>query len=68
MDVYGKSIVITDAASDIGRTKAIAFHSEGAKSILVSDINEQGARAVSDRNQFSYRVNQLREIISNGKE
>ena len=67
MDVNGKSIVITDAASDIGRTKAIAFHSAGAKSILVSDINEQGARAVSDRNQFSYRVNGSHFIMEKRK-
>ena len=48
----GKTIVITGAASGIGRATALIFAREGAN-VVCADINEQGARdtaaAVNDK-------------------
>ncbi len=43
MEIRGKTIVITGAASGIGRELALRFHSEGAKLIVCSDLNGDGA-------------------------
>ena len=40
---HGKTIVITGAASGIGRATALIFAREGAN-VVCADINEQGAR------------------------
>ena len=54
MDVKNKRVVITGAANGIGRAMAFAFHSAGAKSILVSDINENDAKTVSEKIKGSF--------------
>ena len=48
MDIKNKRIVITGGASGIGKSMALAFHLEGAESILISDINEEGAKKVAE--------------------
>ena len=47
MKVKGKRVVITGAASGIGKSLAFAFHSACAGSVLVSDINEAGVQTVA---------------------
>ena len=47
MKVKGKRVVITGAASGIGQSLAIAFHSACAAAVLVSDINEAGVQTVA---------------------
>jgi NAD(P)-dependent dehydrogenase (short-subunit alcohol dehydrogenase family) len=46
MDVRGKVIVVTGGASGIGRALCRRFAQEAAK-VVVSDVNEKGARAVA---------------------
>ncbi|HRY35975.1 MAG TPA: SDR family NAD(P)-dependent oxidoreductase, partial [Smithellaceae bacterium] len=48
MEVTGKVIVVTGAASGIGRGLCLRFSREGAKAIVAADVNEAGARAVAD--------------------
>lgn len=48
MEVTGKVIVVTGAASGIGRGLCLRFSREGAKAIVVADVNETGAKAVAD--------------------
>ena len=48
MEVTGKVIVVTGAASGIGRGLCLRFFREGAKAIVAADVNETGARAVAD--------------------
>ena len=48
MEVTGKVIVVTGAASGIGRGLCLRFSREGAKAIVVADVNEAGAKAVAD--------------------
>ena len=47
MKVKGKRVVITGAASGIGKSLAFAFHSACAGAVLVSDINEAGVQTVA---------------------
>lgn len=49
MDIVNKRVVITGTASGIGRSMAIAFYNAGAKSILISDINEENLNIVADQ-------------------
>ena len=46
MDLAGRHIVVTGAASGIGRACALAFAEEGAR-VTVSDLNEEGALATA---------------------
>ena len=48
MDVAGKVIIVTGAASGIGRGLCQRFAKEGAKAIIAADVNEPGAKAVAD--------------------
>lgn len=48
MEVKDKTIVITGGASGIGRAMAQRFTSEGAKQIVVADLNADGVQAVAD--------------------
>ncbi len=47
MQVQDKIIVVTGGASGIGRTLAIRFAAEGARKVIVADLNEDGIAAVA---------------------
>lgn len=47
MEVAGKVIIVTGAASGIGRGLCLRFAKEGAKAVIAADINEAGAKAVA---------------------
>jgi NAD(P)-dependent dehydrogenase (short-subunit alcohol dehydrogenase family) len=47
VEIKGKVVVVTGAASGIGRALARRFASEGARRVVCSDINGEGARAVA---------------------
>ncbi|MFO7569503.1 MAG: SDR family oxidoreductase [Smithellaceae bacterium] len=47
MDVKNKVVIVTGAASGIGRALCQRFAAEGAKSIIAADVNEAGAKAVA---------------------
>ncbi len=47
MEVRGKVIIVTGAASGIGRGLCLRFAKEGAKAIIAADVNEAGAKAVA---------------------
>jgi len=44
VDVGGTVAVITGAASGIGRAMAIALAKEGARAVVIGDLDEAGAR------------------------
>lgn len=48
MEVKGKVIIVTGAASGIGRGLCLRFAKEGAKAIIAADVNEAGAKAVAN--------------------
>ena len=48
MEVKDKTIVITGGASGIGRAMAQRFTNEGAKQIVIADLNADGLQAVAD--------------------
>ena len=43
MKVKNKRVVVTGAASGIGKALAVAFKKAGAKSVVAVDINMEGA-------------------------
>src|SRR4051794_41492916 len=47
MDLQGRHVVVTGAASGIGRALALRFADEGASAVVVSDLDEAGADAVA---------------------
>jgi NAD(P)-dependent dehydrogenase (short-subunit alcohol dehydrogenase family) len=47
MEVKGKVIVVTGGASGIGEALCRRFAREGAKGVVVADVNEAGAKAVA---------------------
>jgi NAD(P)-dependent dehydrogenase (short-subunit alcohol dehydrogenase family) len=47
MEVAGKVVVVTGAASGIGRGLCQRFAKAGAKAIVAADVNEAGAKAVA---------------------
>ena len=47
MEVAGNVIIVTGAASGIGRGLCQRFAKEGAKAIIAADVNETGAKAVA---------------------
>ncbi|HEY2709007.1 MAG TPA: SDR family oxidoreductase [Caulobacteraceae bacterium] len=49
MDIKDKIIVVTGAASGIGRALAQRFAADGAKRVICSDINGDGAKVVADQ-------------------
>ena len=48
MELKDKIIVVTGAASGIGRAMAIRFKAEGAKQVVAVDINIDGAEATAE--------------------
>ena len=48
MDIVNKRIVITGAASGIGKAMSIAFQDAGAKSIVCVDLNIEGAQETAN--------------------
>ena len=47
MDVAGKVVVVTGGASGIGRALAERFSDDGAKGIVVADVDQEGATDVA---------------------
>jgi NAD(P)-dependent dehydrogenase (short-subunit alcohol dehydrogenase family) len=48
MQLRDKIIVVTGGASGIGHALCRRFSEEGARAVVVADLNEKGARAVAD--------------------
>ena len=48
MDVNGAVVVVTGGASGIGRALARRFDAEGAKAVVVADLDGDGAQRVAD--------------------
>ena len=70
MEVAGKVIIVTGAASGIGRGLCQRFAKEGAKAIIAADVNEPGAKAVADDvkgEAFACDVRKESDIISLAK-
>jgi NAD(P)-dependent dehydrogenase (short-subunit alcohol dehydrogenase family) len=47
MDVAGKVVVVTGGASGIGKALVERFHREGARALIVGDLNGEGAEGVA---------------------
>jgi NAD(P)-dependent dehydrogenase (short-subunit alcohol dehydrogenase family) len=47
MDLTGKVAIVTGGASGIGRALALAFAQEGARGVVVADLDGEGAEAVA---------------------
>jgi NAD(P)-dependent dehydrogenase (short-subunit alcohol dehydrogenase family) len=47
MQLEGKHIIVTGGASGIGRALARRFHAEGARAVVVVDLDEGGAKSVA---------------------
>ena len=47
MQVKDKVVIVTGAASGIGKALAERFHKEGARAVVVADLNGAGAEAVA---------------------
>ena len=45
MEIHGKTIIITGAASGIGLAMAQRFKTEGAKALVLADLNADGVTA-----------------------
>ena len=48
MDVKGKVVIVTGGAYGIGQGLCRRFAREGAKKVIVADVNETGAKTVAD--------------------
>ena len=51
MKVADKVVIVTGGASGIGRALCRRFAQEGAKAVVVADMNEEGTKAVADEIQ-----------------
>jgi NAD(P)-dependent dehydrogenase (short-subunit alcohol dehydrogenase family) len=62
MKLKDRNIVVTGAASGIGRAMARRFHNEGTKAVICADLDGNGVRAVTDEiGGAAYEVNVARE-------
>ena len=62
MQIRDKIVVVTGAASGIGKALAERFHKEGAKLVVCSDINGDGAAATAkDVNGISFKTDVSKE-------
>lgn len=58
MELKDKIIVVTGAASGIGKALAIRFAAEGARKVVCADLNRDGAQATADQiGGVAYGVN-----------
>jgi len=48
MEIAGRHVVVTGGASGIGRALALRFADEGARAVVVADLDEAGAQAVAE--------------------
>jgi len=48
VELAGKVVVVTGAANGIGRALARRFHAEGARAVVVADLDGKGAQDVAD--------------------
>jgi NAD(P)-dependent dehydrogenase (short-subunit alcohol dehydrogenase family) len=48
MELEGRHVVVTGAGRGIGRALALRFADEGARAVVVSDLDEANARAVAE--------------------
>jgi len=49
LELKDKTIVVTGAASGIGRALALRFAAEGARAVVCADLNGDGARATAEQ-------------------
>ena len=57
MELQHKIVVVTGAASGIGKALATRFKAEGAKQIVAVDINEAGAQTTADELHWDSSAN-----------
>jgi NAD(P)-dependent dehydrogenase (short-subunit alcohol dehydrogenase family) len=48
MEIGGRVVVVTGGANGIGRAMCERFHQEGARKVIVADLEEANARSVAD--------------------
>ncbi len=48
MEIQDKIVVVTGAASGIGRALALRFHAEGARCVVAVDVDEAGAASTAE--------------------
>jgi NAD(P)-dependent dehydrogenase (short-subunit alcohol dehydrogenase family) len=48
MEIAGRVVVVTGGANGIGRAMCERFHQEGARKVIVADLEEANARSVAD--------------------
>lgn len=62
MQVKDRIVVVTGAASGIGKALVQRFHREGAKLVVCADYNEEGVKSVaSEVNGLAFRVDVAQE-------
>jgi NAD(P)-dependent dehydrogenase (short-subunit alcohol dehydrogenase family) len=62
MELAGKIVVVTGAASGIGKAMVERFHREGAAKVVAADLDEAGAAAVAESvDGWSLKVDVSRE-------
>lgn len=63
MELKDKIVVVTGAASGIGKALAVRFAAEGAKAVICADLNGKGAEeTASEINGHAFEVNVGREM------
>lgn len=62
MQIKGKVVVVTGGANGIGRALCRAFAAEGARAVVVADLDEKGARQVAEETKgVAFRVDVSKE-------